>query len=228
MPKFKQPKIPSVMGDKQLKAAHHKINILCLREADVMVNRDFTFEDVLGWMFEPEALEACTRARYFSSTFDKSDSYRIEGAGHVNLSFEERCLPIKSMFRHDSHAVHPLATACQEIYQIYKDWALVHAVVDHLDRYGTPSSIKYYWPSFAVFCSEDVLPFGVGRPRPIENIAAWVPCLRDTSAVVARALLLGDRDRREPGRVSLSVPSGRVDNPYGLDIYGEAMFFHVI
>jgi hypothetical protein len=142
-----------------------------------------------------------------------SGSYKIAEGTNLELEFESvnMLAPKEEMFiLHEQGLGVPLLAAIEEIRAIKSKFDLAEHVLDWLDRHVTAGAMRYYWPTVLSLAPQAPTLAGEipSRHNTPDNIAPFLPFIRESAGTIASALMLAEDVEINPKKGMALVLSG--------------------
>ena len=177
-------------------AIYKNIDNLEGRMVEAMVNRPFTYDDVIAWLFPAHIIDVCRAAygKVHSPTVAIIYTFPVDGnlvaildvyAHNIALP-DTKCIVI-------SDEAGPLKRALQQTREIVQQFGLVRDLVEWMNEHATPGAVRYYAPALLSLLPPDNTPLFEAsgeRYREPHRLSEKLPILRSVAAIVAQALLL--------------------------------------
>jgi hypothetical protein len=199
--------------------AYAAIDHLETRVVTATVTPNFTPEDVIKWLFPIGVIEKCRAAfpivkSLYTSNFSEGP-LMIPGCNApctVSLDLDKlsMCCPEAGYISILPDA--SIEAALNDIHAVHLSFEKVRRVVNWLGKHATPGAARYYWPTICSLLPTGHAVFAAAGERykePSANAADIVELMRETSGIVASALLCNDTTKRDANIFWVSfVPPG--------------------
>ena len=199
------------------KAAREVIDSMRLNTFFKMVDINFTLEDVIDWCVDKDIkklLMDAHKVTYADNFWGSAGSVHIGGEMSLAIRYKEAGMFVPGDgYAKPGNGPDPkgIMAACLETLAIRDKFAKVQWVIDWLNlKQVTPGAARYYWPTILSLLPEThaVHKSDGQRYREPAGISEVIELMRETSAIVASALILGDVPRPpRHSRVTLVIQS---------------------
>lgn len=187
-----------------------------------MVSVDFTLQDVADAFVPQDSIEKLKAAfphsgeshpsvqRWLNETFEGIYC-------HVRLDFEplHMCTPLKDLIGLQPGYIQRIRPTISAMAAVHVSFNKVRAVVDWLNENATPGAARYYWPTICALLPADhvVQQLDGQLYREPVGVSKIIPLMRETSAIVAGALLLPAGNTFDCGKTAhFSLSFGYADH----------------
>lgn len=189
------------IGDVHVENAVAKLRVLSQRTVAARVKRQFTTNQIVHMMFEPDTIRRATEARgVVDERFTSSESYPLSNQRYGNgatlyISYEhEPMLAIKAECYRYYARQEPFLQFFDEVYAIYRKFEEVVALLRWLNRNATPGAVRYYFPpamkltpAAPIWTELQEVPSRYNEPGGISD---WIQTIKDAANTVAASALL--------------------------------------
>jgi hypothetical protein len=196
-----------------LEVAKNNVIRLAKNVIGASVRADFSTQEVIDWTITAEHQDILKRSRGVVSAH-MLDTIAETGYQGVRLQYNwssigSMCRPEDRVIMHPRPGT-PLAALLQRVQDLRSKWVNVMAVVHYFDRYGTPGSARYYFPTLAMLAPEHPqlaeAGLGGGFTDP-HRYSQWLPLMRDAATEVATAALSPSYTPPSLTAITLVLPS---------------------
>lgn len=209
----------TLRGD--LYAATNAVGELCNRVAVATVPLEFSKEQLIDWLFLPDAVAKLRAVKGIVNPSTWRSSYTVQNGVNLSLDFQPSSIvtPINSAWQPQPGA-HPFLHSVDKLKEVYHNFMKVMHVMNWMDANATPGAIRHYWPtmlSLAPHCVElnEASTFRYVEPA---GISPMLPLLRETATLVASALLLPKYDTVQDGDGMIVTIGGHSFDHEGISI----------
>ncbi len=214
MSRRRPPRDPTAMTDQQTRYVANQINKLEKAYLAQTIERPFTPMNVVEWLIPADIIAKLQAANgltaYISALEDYSD-VRIPNLAVAPAHFNIRYTNLNMLPAGDHIMLRDLpdgniAETLRSMFAVHREFQVVRDVIEFLNQKGTAGAFRAYWPSIMALVPSDSSPLHEAqgtRYKDIPGIGAWVARLRETSDIIARALLLPPKEIEEKATVSI-------------------------
>ena len=137
----------STLGN-SLPVAVQNVEQLADRVAAATVRLEFDKEQLIHWLFKPDAVQKLCAVKGFVNPSSWRYSYLVQIGVNLSLDFQTSSIvtPMNSAWQPQPEA-YPFIETVDKLRGIYHDFMKVMHVMNWMDANATPGAIRQYWPN---------------------------------------------------------------------------------